>query len=99
MPAFEWFYALTTLAALALLVALRVRREPVPLVGLVGLLVGATALTLVSVLKLADSLANPSQPVGIPRLIAAGSLSATMILAAVMLVSRRRNRRDHPPAE
>lgn len=98
MLAFEWFYALVTLAALVALVMHRLRREPMPLVGHIGLLVAATALTFVSMLHLADAIAEASQPSGILRLIAAGSLSSTMALLGWMLVDRLRGKEPDQPA-
>ena len=69
MLAFEWFYALVTLVALVALVMHRLRREPIPLVGLIGLFVTAAALTFVNMLNLADAMAEASQPSGILQLV------------------------------
>lgn len=90
MLAFEWFYALVTLVALVALVMHRLRGEPMPLVGLIGLFVTAAALTFVNMLNLADAMAEASQPSGILQLVATGSLSATMALLGWMLVDRLR---------
>lgn len=98
MLAFEWFYALVTLAALVALVMLRLRREPMPLVGLVGSFVAAAALTSVSMLNLFDAIAEASQPSGILQLVATGSLSASMALLGWMLVDRLRGKEADQPA-